>query len=85
MLLKFLREQSGRAGEPLSVIRLSHDELAFLLRSDRAAVTRALHGLEADGLVRLGYKTIALCDDFDQRMRAYADFGLSYHQPRSEA
>lgn len=85
MLLKYLREQSGRAGEPISIVKLSHDEIAFLLRSDRASVTRALHRLEEDGLVRLGYKSIAYADDFDRRIEEYADFGLSYHRLGQES
>lgn len=80
LLLRYLREQSGRAGEPLSVVKLSHDEIAFLLRSDRASVTRALHCLEDDGLVRLGYKSIAFSDDFDLRVKQYAESDLSYHR-----
>lgn len=84
LLLKCLREQSGRLGDPLSTIKLSHDEIAFLLRSDRASVTRALHALEDEGLVTLGYKTITLCDDFDQRLREYADSDLTYHRAHTE-
>ena len=81
LLLRYLREQSGRLGSPLSAIRLSHDELATLLHSDRASVTRALHGLEKDGLVSLGYKTITLCDDFDRRAKDYGSLELAFHVP----
>ncbi len=83
MLLKYIRQQSGRLGSSLSAIKLSHDELAELLRSDRASVTRALHRLEEDGLVSLGYKSVTLCDDFDQRVQAYGDLELMFHVPKA--
>lgn len=81
LVLKYIRKQSGRLGSPLSVIRLSHDELAELLRSDRASVTRALHRLEEEGLVSLGYKSITLCNDFDSRVQQYSDLELAFHVP----
>lgn len=79
LFLKYLFAQSSRAGAPLSSIRLSHDDVAFLLRSDRVSVTRALHCLEDAGLITLGYKTIALSDDFDDRVGAFGNVNLYYH------
>lgn len=84
LLLRYIREQSGRLGNPLSVIRLSHDELARLLGADRASVTRALHSLEQDGLISLGYKTVTLCKDFDTRAEEYGELDLAFHVPSVE-
>lgn len=80
LFLKYLQEQSDRCGGPVSTFRLSHDELAYLIRSDRASVTRALHSLEHEGLVSLGYKTICLCENFGERVAAYGDLKLTYHE-----
>lgn len=80
LLLRHLREQSGRSGDPFASLRLSHDELAFLLRSNRASVTRALHQLEKDGLVSLGHKTITFCPHFNERAASYGDSNLRYHK-----
>ena len=79
LFLKHLFDQSGRAGKPLSAIRLTHDDIAFLLRSDRVSVTRALHSLEDAGLVSLGYKTISPSEDFDVKASSFGDIDMFYH------
>lgn len=85
LLLGYLRAQSGRICSPLSTIKLSHDELSALIRSDRASVTRALHKLEDEGIVSCGYKCVTLADDFDERIKDYADLNLRYHHLSSTA
>lgn len=69
LLLARLRNLSLRQGQELSEVRLTHEEIAELVASDRASVTRTLRKLKEDGTIELGYKTIRLTDAF----KSYAD------------
>ena len=52
----FIKMSGNNHAEPL--VCLSHDELAVLINTDRPSVTRALHKLEEEGFVKLGYKKL---------------------------
>ena len=54
-----LLDEGGDEGEP---IRLPQSTVAQLLGATRPAVNRVLKALEADGLVRLGYRRVELVD-----------------------
>lgn len=58
MLLLSMADLYAREGRKLEELHLTHGELAALVASDRVSITRALHKLEADGLVELGYRSI---------------------------
>jgi CRP-like cAMP-binding protein len=49
-------------GDAHPVMRLSQATLAELLGATRPAVNRVLKAQEADGLIRLGYREIAVAD-----------------------
>lgn len=63
MLLTGLKVIAERAGTEMGCARITHDEIASLVLSDRASVTRVLHQMEEKGLVRLGYRSIEIGDD----------------------
>ena len=56
----FIKMSENNHAEPF--VCLSHDELAVLINTDRPSVTRALHKLEEEGFVKLGYNPEALTD-----------------------
>lgn len=59
-LAAFLLEQSGIEG--VDVLRITHDEIARHLGSAREVVTRMLHYLAEEGLVRLSRGKVTLLD-----------------------
>ncbi|MGH2545606.1 MAG: Crp/Fnr family transcriptional regulator [Actinomycetota bacterium] len=50
------------SGDAQGAVRLPQSTLAELLGATRPAVNRVLKGLEADGLIRLGYREIEVAD-----------------------
>jgi CRP-like cAMP-binding protein len=54
-----LVDESEDAGGP---VRLPQATLAQLLGATRPAVNRVLRGMEAEGLIRLGYREIEVAD-----------------------
>jgi CRP-like cAMP-binding protein len=46
----------------ITSINVSHDDLAFLINTDRISITRSLHKLEREKLVLLDYKRIHITD-----------------------
>lgn len=62
MLLTGLLSLAARGGTYLNTLRVTHDELSSLVLSDRASVTRALHHMENEGLVELGYRSVRITD-----------------------
>lgn len=56
MVLLHLRELTSREGRELDEVQLTHEELACLIACDRASTTRALHKMEQDGVIELGYR-----------------------------
>lgn len=60
MLLLAVSDLYAREGRVLEELQLTHGELATLVASDRVSITRALHRLEEDGLVELGYRSIRI-------------------------
>lgn len=62
LLLCALHSLVRRSGQEPGALRVTHDELAALTLSDRASVTRALHQLQNDGLVTLGYRAVTVSE-----------------------
>ena len=62
MLLLCLETLAARGGTRPDALRVTHDELASRVLSDRASVTRALHQMEGQGLVELGYRSVRITD-----------------------
>ncbi len=62
MLLLCLQALAARGGTRIDELRVTHDELASRVLSDRASVTRALHQMEAQGLVELGYRSVLVTE-----------------------
>ncbi len=65
LLIIRLRHLAAREGRDLDEIRLTHEELAALVASDRTSVSRALQRMAQDGLVELGYRRIKPTAGFD--------------------
>lgn len=61
-LLAVLRELSASGGAPAGTLHVTHGEIAQIVASDRASVTRLLNKLEQEGVVELGYRSITLKD-----------------------
>jgi len=51
-----------REGHPLGEVSITQDRLADMVGAARTSVHRVLKGLEADGLIELGYRRIRLLD-----------------------
>lgn len=62
MLLTGLQSLAARGKTELETLNATHDELSALVLSDRASVTRALHHMEEEGLVELGYRSVRITD-----------------------
>lgn len=62
MLLTGLQSLAARGKTELETLNVTHDELSALVLSDRASVTRALHHMEEEGLVELGYRSVRITD-----------------------
>lgn len=62
-LLLYLQDLIARGETGRTTLKLTHEEVATLVHSDRVSVTRALHRMRDDGLIELGYKSITLCKD----------------------
>ena len=76
-------ELLARERRPFDCIGLTHDELAPLVGSDRASVTRSLHRLEDEGIIKLGYRRIDLLDGWRARAQAVAIPATRFHQPNA--
>ena len=60
MMLVYLHELAVRGGAMDGTLNLGHAAVANLLGADRVVVTRTLHKMEENGLVKLGYRSIEL-------------------------
>ena len=81
LLLARLRNLSRQQGSDLSEVKLTHEEIAELVASDRASVTRALHKLKEDGTIELGYKTITLTEAFKNYADSCVDMFANFQMP----
>lgn len=71
LLLTGVQALASRSTTQPDTLCLTHDEIASIVLSDRASVTRALHQMEEKGFVRLGYRSI----EISEALRAkYADW-----------
>lgn len=59
-LFLYLRYLTGKSDSDAASFELTHDEIAILISSDRASVTRALHKMKIDGVLSLGYGTVTV-------------------------
>lgn len=66
MLLLCLQALAARGGAHIDELRVTHDELASRVLSDRASVTRSLHQMEERGLVELGYRSVRITEKLHQ-------------------
>lgn len=73
-------ELLARERRPFDCLGLTHDELASLVGSDRVSVTRSLHRLEEEGIIKLGYRRIDLLDGWRARAQAAAVPATRFHQ-----
>ena len=62
-----------REGRELDEVQLTHEELGCLIACDRASTTRALHKMEQEGLIELGYRCIRLLPALDTLENLQAD------------
>lgn len=81
MVLIRLRDLAAREQRDLREVHLTHGELAALVSSDRASVTRALHKMEQLGLVEVGYRSIALLPKLAELADLYGDACAQFHLP----
>lgn len=81
MVLARLKELSGQEGRDLTQVRLTHSDIAALISSDRVSVTRALHKMEEDGLVELGYRSLQVAEAIDGREDLVEDARGLFHRP----
>jgi|GEM_PF-1053141 len=80
-MLVRLKELCLRDGEGLRPISLTHGDVAALVASDRASVTRALHKIEQEGLVELGYRSLTPTPAIDQVAPRFAAVQTALHIP----
>ncbi|MEE8716490.1 MAG: Crp/Fnr family transcriptional regulator [Coriobacteriales bacterium] len=83
-LLATICQLSERGGQQRDVVHLTHDELASLVSSDRASVTRSLHRLADAGLVTLGYKCVGVTEAFREHIEQEADGLTPFHVPEQD-
>lgn len=82
-LLLRLRELGVREGRGLEPFSLTHDDVATLVGSDRVSTTRALHKLEEDGLIELGYKSLTPTEALESRAALEPDAHTEFHVPEA--
>lgn len=83
MLLARIAELAARSGRAVHEASLSHEQIARLVASDRVTVTRALHKLEEDGLVELGYRCVRFGGErFDEAVHALSPQTTYLHPDR---
>lgn len=75
-------ELGVRQGVELREVNATHEEVASLVASDRASVTRALRKLKEDGLVELGYKSIRMTGALLDRSGACPDVHVNFQSVR---
>ena len=80
-MLVRLKELCLRDGEGLRPISLTHGDVAGLVASDRASVTRTLHKIEAEGLVELGYRSLTPTAALDGVAPRYSAVQTALHVP----
>lgn len=73
MLLTGLKTLAERSGTEMTCARITHDEIASLVLSDRASVTRVLHQMEGKGLVKLGYRSIEIGSELCRNHRHWME------------
>ena len=81
MVLLHLRELTSREGRELDEVQLTHEELGCLIACDRASTTRALHKMEQEGLIELGYRCIRLLPALDTLESLQANAQAKFHMP----
>ena len=81
MVLLHLRELTSREGRELDEVQLTHEELACLIACDRASTTRALHKMEQDGVIELGYRCIRILPTLNNLDALAADACAQFHMP----
>ena len=81
MVLLQLRKLAAREGRELGEMQLTHEELACLIACDRASTTRALHKMEQDGLIELGYRCIRILPALAGLDALQADSCAQFHMP----
>lgn len=79
MLLARLRELSAQEGRTLDQVKLTHSDIATLITSDRGSVARALHKMEKEGLVELGYRSLHLNEALDEQEELVGDSHGEFH------
>lgn len=84
LLFARLRGLEARQGGDLREVRLTHEEIAGLVASDRGSVTRALRKLKQDGLIELGYKSVRFSDELCRVADACSDVHLNFQQPKTD-
>ena len=57
-----IHEVLSRSRKNTRTLKITHEELAYLVGSDRVSVTRTLNALRDDGFISLGYVSITLND-----------------------
>lgn len=53
---------ASRGGKEMRTLKITHEELAYLVGSDRVSVTRVLDTLRDEGYISLGYVSITIND-----------------------
>ena len=81
MVLLHLRELTSREERELNEVQLTHEELACLIACDRASTTRALHKMEQEGLIELGYRCIRILPALNNLDALAADACAQFHMP----
>ena len=84
MMLVYLQRLKARGGTDEATLALGHATIADLVGADRVAVTRTLHKLEENGLVKLGYRSIGLLPALFESYPAESVSPM-FHIPKAEA
>lgn len=84
-LLLYLQDMTSRQDIEHTTLEITHEEIAMLVVSDRASVTRVLHIMSDDGLLSIGYKSITLHNDALAQHREQHDSHICFVMPKEES
>ena len=84
MMLVYLHQLKARDGAGTDTLALGHATIADLVGADRVAVTRTLHKMEENSLVKLGYRSITLLPALFEAYPAESVSPL-FHIPKLDA
>lgn len=79
--LLIIRDVVARSGKDVRTFKITHEELAYLVGSDRVSVTRVLNAMRDEGLIDLGYISITLNDSLLEMGSMVAEARSDFYVP----